>query len=66
MRFAGQTMAGPGTAEQLYTEYKAISGVKLPVKMTINAGGMTIEMESTTTTINGQYDASLFTKPEGI
>jgi zinc protease len=66
MRFAGQTMAGPGTAEQAFTEYKLISGVKLPVKMTINAGGMTIEMESTTTTVNGQYDASLFTKPEGI
>ncbi|MDD4052235.1 MAG: pitrilysin family protein [candidate division Zixibacteria bacterium] len=66
MKFSGQTMAGPGTAEQIYNEYKEISGVKLPVKMTINAGGMTIEMEKTMTTINGQYDASLFNKPEGI
>lgn len=66
MRFAGQTMAGPGTAEQVYTEYKQISGVKLPVKTTINAGGMTIEMELTATTINGQYDAALFAKPEGM
>jgi hypothetical protein len=66
LKFSGQTMAGPGKAEQIYNEYKEIAGAKLPVKVTINAGGMTIEMESTTTTINGAYDASLFDKPEGI
>jgi zinc protease len=66
MKYTGQTMGIPGNAEQIYNEYKEISGVKLPVKVTISAGGMTIEMETTTTTINGQYDASLFNKPEGI
>lgn len=65
MRFAGQTMAGPGTAEQSFSDYKTVSGIKLPSKTTINAGGMTIEMDKTVT-INGPYDASLFAKPEGI
>jgi len=66
MKYMGETMAGPGENVVVYKEFKEFNGVKVPVKMTRTGGGMDLDVEVTGVTINGDYDASLFEKPEGM
>jgi hypothetical protein len=67
MRYMGETMMGPGEVVQSFDLYKEFGGVKLPTKTVMDQpGGMTIETMLTEVQVNGQFDASLFEKPEGI
>ncbi len=65
-RHMGETMMGPGEIVEVISDYKIIDGIKMPTKVSQDAGGMKIDIEMTTIEINGQYDAALFDKPEGI
>jgi len=66
MKYMGMTMAGPGEVVTQYNEFKEFSGVKIPVKIAQDGGGMKMEIEIISATINGEYDASIFKKPDGI
>ena len=66
LKYMGMTMAGPGEVVTQYDEFKEFAGVKIPVKIVQDGGGMKMEIEITNATINGEYDASLFKKPDGI
>ena len=65
-RHMGETMMGPGEIVEVISDYKVVSGVKMPTRIVQDAGGMKIEVEMTTIEINGNFDTALFDKPDGI
>ena len=65
-RNMGDTPMGPGQIESTFNAYKTYAGVKMPSKIHQDMGGIVLETEITSVTINGDIDMSLFDKPEGI
>jgi len=66
LRYMGETMMGPGVIVEAVSEYKKFGGIMVPTKILQEAGGMSFDVEMTKIEVNGQVDASIFTKPEGI
>ncbi len=66
MRYMGETMAGPGEIVETNSDYKKFDGIMMPTKIHQDGGGMTFEIVMKTIKINGEYDSSLFVKPEGL
>jgi hypothetical protein len=59
-------VAGPSEIVEKMSDYKQYGDIMLPSKREQDTGAMTFEVELVNVTINGQYDASIFEKPEGI
>jgi predicted Zn-dependent peptidase len=66
VRHTGETMMGPGEIVGVVSDYKEYGGIMVPTKIVQDAGGMKIEIELTSIEVNGEYDTSIFSKPEGI
>ncbi len=66
LRYMGETMAGPGEVVETLSDYQTYGNIMLPGKRVQEAGGMSIETELVDVKVNGEYDASIFEKPEGI
>ena len=65
-RYMANTVAGPSEIVEKMSDYKQYGDIMLPSKREQDTGAMTFEVELVNVTINGQYDASIFEKPEGI
>ena len=66
MKYMGQTMMGPGENVEHIVEFMKAGNVMQPKLVNREAGGMTIDVETTGISFNTEYDESLFVKPEGI
>lgn len=65
-RYFGETLMGPGVIVETMDDYREFGGIMIPMKSVEEAGGMIVEVETVTINVNGEYDASVFEKPEGI
>jgi len=66
MRYMGQTMAGPGEIVVKMSDFKEFGGIMVPTKRVQEAGQIGMEVELTSVTINGEFDETIFDKPEGL
>jgi len=66
MKYMGQTMMGPGENVEHIKEFMKIDDVMQPKLTDRETGGMTINVEATSLSLNANIDESLFVKPEGI
>ena len=62
----GQTMAGPGEIVRKLSDYRDFGGIMLPTAQVQEAGMITLEIKIDDITINGDYDESVFEKPDGL
>ena len=62
--YKGMTMTGPADLEEIYSEVRSVSGIKLPFAAVINANGEKyIEWKVTQAKVNTKVDPSIFKKP---
>ncbi len=66
LRYMAVTMAGPGEVVEKLSDYKQYGDIMLPAMRTQDTGAMTFDIELVNVTVNGQYDTTIFNKPEGI
>jgi zinc protease len=61
--YQGATMMGPGTVEEIFSDYREISGVKIPFSITSFANGQkTTDTKISEINFNTQIDPELFIK----
>lgn len=61
--YQGTTMMGPGTVEEIFSDYREVSGVKTPFSITSLANGQKIaETKILEVNFNTQIDPELFIK----
>ncbi len=65
-RYMAETMTGPGEVVEKLSDYTQYGDIMLPAKRSQDTGAITIDIDLVKVTINGQYDESIFVKPEGI
>ncbi len=66
MKYMGETMQGPGEVVEKMSDYQAYGEVMLPAKRVQEAGAISYEIDMVSITVNGEYDSSIFEKPDGI
>jgi hypothetical protein len=61
--YQGTTMMGPGNVEEIFSDYREISGVKIPFSITSFANGQKMaETKILEVNLNTQIDPELFIK----
>jgi hypothetical protein len=61
--YQGTTMMGPGNVEEVFSDYREVSGVKLPFSVTSFANGQKVaETKILEVNFNTQIDPELFIK----
>ncbi len=66
LRYMAETMTGPGEIVEKLSDYTQYGDIMLPAARSQNTGALTFDIKLVNVTVNGQYDATIFTKPEGI
>jgi len=66
LRYMGQTPAGPGEIVRTFSDYRDFGGIMLPTSQVQETGMITLEIKIADIAINGEYDESIFEKPEGL
>jgi len=66
LRYMGETMAGPGEVVEKLSDYQQYGDIMLPAMRIQDTGAMTFDVKLNNVTINGQFDATIFDKPEGM
>ena len=63
--YQGKTMMGPAKIDEFYSDYREVSGIKIPFHIVINANGKKFaEEEIKEVKINSEIPESLFEKPK--
>lgn len=64
-KYFGQTMMGPANLTEIYSDYKEVSGIKVPFKVILNSdAGKVAEIDIKEYEINPKIDEAIFNKPE--
>lgn len=66
LRYMATTMTGPGEVVEKLSDYRQYGDIMLPAMRTQDTGTLKFDIELVNVTVNGQYDATIFNKPEGI
>ena len=63
--YQGKTMMGPAKLDEFYSDYREVSGIKIPFHIVVNSNGKKFaEVDIKEVKINSQISDSLFEKPE--
>jgi zinc protease len=66
LKYMATTMAGPGEVVEKLSDYRQYGDIMLPATRTQDTGTLKFDIDLVNVTVNGQYDATIFNKPEGI